>query len=1140
MWARSHSTSYQGWLADASLNPSERAAGAAAFSDNWYRDRANMLRWLLEANETNIDYAANGGFLVSLKVAIPIFFQDTLTQTAFTVARQLPDGSGAPTGVTQVIFGGDAADAISGAEVSDRLYGGGGDDQLAGKDGDDFIEGNAGVDVLDGGLGNDVLLGGGGNDELIGGMGNDRLLGGPDFDRYVYLSGLGLDTITDSDGRGRIDWDGRALTGGQRLADNFWLSPDGFGYSLSGEQGKQTLYISKLGSADRIAVENYSAALNLPIILSELPRSTTAPTTTRNIVGDLSVLDTDHFTPGVQWTVDDLGNLVRSSVPDPGRADFLADSAGNDLIRAGGGADFIAYSRGGSDDIDAGARNDGVSSGEGDDLIFSGEGSDELAGGNGSDTLFGGAGDDVIMTEHEIAYDSSTYKVVVGPGASVVRWWTYDDRFASAGYGIQVVQYTLEGITFESPWVGIGGWIERRDPLAHDFVDAGDGSDLVYGGDGSDVILGGAGSDRLQGSGGDDFLDGGSGNDVISGDSPLGGGAVSVRPVALHGNDQLFGGAGDDLLMGGAGSDVADGGEGNDVLYGDVSGMYIAMPIGTPAFDGTTASAPADDVLSGGAGDDRLYGEQGDDELTGGSGNDTLTGGQGADVYVFNPGDGADTIATGDMRNDADELRFGAGIDAGATTVLQVDADLVIQTGTPGDSVTFKNWFAPGAEQQAARIGFADGTVWLRDEINARFVVQLTGSEQADVVHGFVGRDDIHALGGNDDIRANDGDDLMEGGKGNDILDGGPGRDRYVLRAGDGNDTITGGEPLGNDVLQFVGIRRQDAMFTRVGNALVISASGGLDSVTISRYFEPASTNDGRTVSAVQFIEFEGGVRMNVFDVRALFQSAVNGTAAGDYLVGGATDEIVTAGAGNDTVYGYAGNDTLLGGDGNDTLDAGAGADLLDGGAGDDLLSSPAVVDASRPSYLPPAFLNNGDDTFVFARGYGHDAIQEDNPGAFVSTDTVILKGLVRSDVAFGRGESGVLNGASEGDRDLIIRVRDTGETLRVVRFLDPDSRFWVEQVVFADGTSLQRDQILADLSADGVATAGSDYLLGGLQSDSIDGGPGNDVVWLGDGNDRAQGRRLHWHRFRHRDGRTQRHQLRCCATKHRRRRHGG
>ena len=61
-----------------------------------------------------------------------------------------------------------------------------------------------------------------------------------------------------------------------------------------------------------------------------------------------------------------------------------------------------------------------------------------------------------------------------------------------------------------------------------------------------------------------------------------------------------------------------------------------------------------------------MYGGSGDDVLVGGTGNDYLEGGSGNDTYIYNQGDGVDTIMNNDYsagdnwKND--KIVFGEGI----------------------------------------------------------------------------------------------------------------------------------------------------------------------------------------------------------------------------------------------------------------------------------------------------------------------------------------------------------------------------------------------------------------------------------------------------------------------------------------------
>jgi Ca2+-binding RTX toxin-like protein len=54
---------------------------------------------------------------------------------------------------------------------------------------------------------------------------------------------------------------------------------------------------------------------------------------------------------------------------------------------------------------------------------------------------------------------------------------------------------------------------------------------------------------------------------------------------------------------------------------------------------------------------------EGNDVLTGNKGNDSLSGKSGNDTYIFNVGDGIDTISEAGKINDIDKIVFGEGID---------------------------------------------------------------------------------------------------------------------------------------------------------------------------------------------------------------------------------------------------------------------------------------------------------------------------------------------------------------------------------------------------------------------------------------------------------------------------------------------
>ena len=100
-----------------------------------------------------------------------------------------------------------------------------------------------------------------------------------------------------------------------------------------------------------------------------------------------------------------------------------------------------------------------------------------------------------------------------------------------------------------------------------------DGRDTLVGGRDAEIIFGEAGGDTILGRGGNDELYGGSGRDNLrggSGDDILNGGDGHDTLYGGAGSDFLFGGAGRDELKGNKGADTLEGGLGKDLLYAGV------------------------------------------------------------------------------------------------------------------------------------------------------------------------------------------------------------------------------------------------------------------------------------------------------------------------------------------------------------------------------------------------------------------------------------------------------------------------------------------------------------------------------------------------------------------------------------------
>lgn len=173
--------------------------------------------------------------------------------------------------------------------------------------------------------------------------------------------------------------------------------------------------------------------------------------------------------------------------------------------------------------------------------------------------------------------------------------------------------------------------------------------------------------------------------------------------------------------------------------------------------------------------------------------------------------------------------------------------------------------------------------------------------------------------------------------------------------------------------------------------------------------------------------------------------------------------------------------------DGDDRLVGSHLRDRFEGGLGDDTMIG-----------------QRGSDAYHFSSGDGNDVIQD--VGLAGDDDVLVLTDLSRGDVEL----------SSEGAfGDLVVTVEATGETIRVVdQGYTSDGRYGIETLRFADGSTLDRDEIAAQAWRRG--TDGDDLLVGARGAETFDAGLGDDLqrggqggdtyrYALGDGNDRIE-----------------------------------
>ncbi|MCK9983854.1 MAG: hypothetical protein AzoDbin1_00326, partial [Azoarcus sp.] len=879
------------------------------------------------------------------------------------------------------------------------MLGGTGSDQMNGGDSADFLVGNAGDDTLQGGKGADILLGGTGNDI------------------YVYKSGDGSDLILDRDGYGSLKIDDQTMAGGDQYGDERV-------YKGADANGQKHTYVYVTGNAsmggdllvdNSILIKSYDPAAGNKMGMSwNVATPDAAPATNPfTLPGDY--IRTDEWKDanyvvigsiivyGNMTVYTDLGGAVVQNL-------YFQDTAGNDAITTGAQRDYINLISGG-----AGAGDDVISSGGGQDYVYAGSGNDVIVGGESGDFLYGGSGDDRIYGATRITVEQA---VVNG---------NQDDNLSSRG-------------------------------------------DWLSGGSGEDTLVGSATRDLLFGGGGEDLLIAGAGDDLISGDAVYEGIYFNLDPLTsqfvFNGTsydwsvtdlggyrrhidlvtnedgytspdgaaDAIYAGKGDDFLVGGLGNDILFGEAGEDTLWGD-------------GFDNGT---PGNDYLDGGLGNDVLLGNGGDDVLVGGKGDDTIYGGEGNDTYIYNVGDGIDTLYDDFTTPGANTLRFGEGVDK--DNIILRKGSLLLDLGN-GDQIHIEGFNSQDVFNSSAigRFQFADGTSLSVSELLARGF-DLDGTGGIDTLYGTNTVDRITGFGGNDTLAGLGGADILNGGDGADLLIGDADNLPFEQH---GNDILDGG--AGND--QLLGGGGSDSLYGGADNDQLWGDDGAL-----------AESNHGDDV--------------------------LDGGDGNDQLVGQGGSDTLIGGAGDDQLWGdgnadplYEGNDHLYGGAGDDQLVGGGGSDILDGGSGNDTL-----------------FGDAGNDTYLLAIGAGLDVIAETGGQDQVVFDATVLP----ESLEVRRDGTNLIAAHANGSDEITFKDwfanADGRAFVEEIRFAN--GTIWTaealtRQVLTQEGAD-QNDRLTGiDLFGDSlVGGGGEDDLFGLSGNDTLEGGTGNDRLYGGGGDD--------------------------------------
>jgi len=1079
-------------------------------------------RYLIDARDQVVELAGEGSDTVVIASSTaPITADTTFTQAGYANVENMALGGTLHNYDLGGNLTGDGGDnVLTGNGYRNTIHGGAGNDSIYGGERDIHSLDPARRDVLYGDEGNDNLHASLGGADLYGGIGDDALYGGGGNDDFHYALGDGTDTVY-SVGGSTLD---RVVFSAEITTDMVSFSRDG-----------ATLVI-QVGSDphDQLCVTNYwtnatgdtlSGAIDQFVFadgtirkggLDHLPYTNNAPVTVIDSVQVQAVGDTllsfalpqGMFTdapddtvllslgPGApDWlSLDPHTGLLTGTSPNGGQEATLQVIATDSWGQTATATLRLSVSNvihGGSDDdtlVGTSFRDD----------IYAGAGNDTLDGRGNTDRLFGGTGDDTYL----IGDSSAQIVENTGEGSDTVR--------ARVNYelGANVERLMLEADSQAVEGVGNALANEIVGNALNNWLDGAGGADTLTGGLGDDTyVVDDAGDEIVENAGeGTDTVESSISwqlGDTLENLTLLGwadiDGAGNAQDNVLIGNDgnnRLEGGAGTDKLYGGLGDDYlvqetsADrifeyDGEGIDTLERRFeTNLVLADNLENLVLGGSVVTGngnDVDNVITGNAAANKLAGLDGDDTLIGLDGDDSMWGGNGEDALYG--GAGNDYL---DGEADIDRLEGGAGDDV---YVVADTGDVVVEAS------------AAGTDQVQASASYT-----LSDNVENLF---LMGSGNIDGTGNAL----ANYLAGNDGdnvLNGMTGDDTIVAGKGNDTLIGGTGDDKYVFDANSGSDVIDNADGGFDGVFFTNGITRESLSFGRDGDDLLIFVDG--DSTPALRVLNHFLGGN----AAIDYVQPDGGYYLTTAEINQIvaggstggqYDQVIEGTAAGEQLVGSAGKDLIKGLAGDDTLFGMGGNDTLLGGDGDDYLAGGggsgtdSGADRLEGGAGNDTLSGEDGINVLIGGV--------GDDSYVY--GGGQDTI--DNMGG--GFDGVFFNdGITASQLGFSR----------EGD-DLLITVdSDANSTVRVSNhFLGGDSA--IDYVQPASGSMLDTAAINALVGGDSGdpgtptdpgndsdyttivdGTAAGEQLLGTNGRDLIHGLGGNDTIFGFGGDDKFDG----------------------------------
>ena len=710
----------------------------------------------------------------------------------------------------------------------------------------------------------------------------------------------------------------------------------------------------------------------------------------------------------------------------------------------------------GNDTLTTDAGNDTIDGGKGNDKIFSNGGADILIGGKGNDTLTGGDGPDVFVYAN-------------GDGKDIISDYEEDD----------VIRITKGTITDISTNAKTGEVVFKI------------GKGTITLKDAADKIVAYEYAEDAEDNTGEKFYY------PVDFNSKGTGATLKAEYRKETFNVEDFGDYADKIKVIDA---TAVDRDLNIIANANANKIYATNE------DDFISAGKGKDTIEGNDGNDTIDGGAGNDSINGGAGKDQLTGGTGSDTFVYNDGDGNDTI-TDYSDTEGDKIQFGAGIVINDNDITTTSAGSVVFK-VNGSKLTLKN----AAEQEitytddngthtwSATPVIIDGThalvksTYTEDLFStADYSSKIKTVDASSVSHDL----EIVANKLANSITAGAGNNTINAGTGNDTITGGEGADVFVYANGDGKDIITDYEDgdlikITSGTIKSISTSSAGSVVLKIGSGKITLKEAGDKLIAYEdadgvKHYYPVDINAagtsvtltadyGKDTFATSDIQ-EYADKIKTINASAVEQAlAITGNKKANNIIGTGQDDEIDGAAGADTIYGGAGNDTLTGGAGKDLF-------LFDEDNGSDVITDFTTADKIQ--------IVGGTSDNVSATVAANGNVIISHAGGTVTLQDA---GKLTFDIY---NDSNEVIASVNGNDPIKYNAAGTSATL---------TSYYTDDEFTADSTLITINAAAVTHALDITGNKNSNYITGTKQADKIDGDAGADTLIGGKGNDTLEG----------------------------------